>query len=117
MQRGSGNLALTTSNGTGMKVFISWSGERSNAVALALRDWLHDQLGRNVHWDQMARSLIAATGRNSDGGPRNPVQRAKLLKLEETLGLPLLDRLGKHAQAQGRIQNHLADRFSSLSLE
>jgi hypothetical protein len=52
---------------------------------LALRDWLRGELAKNAHWDQMARQLIAATGRNSDGGPRNPAQREKIQKIMQQL--------------------------------
>lgn len=33
-----------------MKVFISWSGEKSKAVALALRQWIHDVIQNAEPW-------------------------------------------------------------------
>jgi hypothetical protein len=36
-----------------------------------LREWLRGRLSENARWDATARVLIAAKGRNSDGGPRN----------------------------------------------
>ena len=44
---------------------------------VVFRAWLHDQLGKNAGWDAIARELLSAAGRNSEGGARNPAQRAR----------------------------------------
>jgi Protein of unknown function (DUF1549)/Protein of unknown function (DUF1553) len=52
---------------------------------LAFREYLRAAFAADTHWDVMARQLIAATGRNSDGGPKNPVQRARLQKIMDSV--------------------------------
>jgi hypothetical protein len=36
----------------------------------AFRAWLHDAFARNAPWNEMVVQLVAATGRNSSGGPK-----------------------------------------------
>lgn len=44
---------------------------RGNLVdRVAFRSWLHTRFETNTPWDRIVRDLVAATGRNSAGGPR-----------------------------------------------
>jgi hypothetical protein len=97
---------------------------------LALRDFLHAELVKNAHWDQIARQLIAATGRNSDGGPRNPVQREKIQKIMQKLDdvlpspspamVPLNGAVNYVLRYQGQpedLAGHYAKTFLGLSIQ
>jgi hypothetical protein len=64
------------------RVLLGRNAKINNVDELAFRDWLHARLAEDIHWDVLARELIAANGRNSDGGPRNPAQRAKQRKMD-----------------------------------
>src|SRR5262249_48720798 len=74
------------------RVLLSRNTRAGVVDEMALRDWLERERARNRHWNTLAHALIAASGRNSDGGPRNPAQRARALsmqqKLDDALGAP-----------------------------
>ncbi len=47
-------------------------GKKRLVDRVAFRQWLHDQLSKNVPYDEMVRSLITASGVNSEGGRPSP---------------------------------------------
>jgi hypothetical protein len=50
-----------------------WMGQGKRALDVdegAFRGWLHEAFARNVPWNQIATTLLTASGRNSLGGPR-----------------------------------------------